>query len=373
MKKIFIVFIISVIVFTVLIVPCFASMTSSFGSYTNLFDPSDVVQARFYIDSDNYQDNNFYLVDLQQNTDYTFISTKGSRRFYFGESVLDSQNYNSVYSFKSSNLLNSDLLVNNAFTKNSDGSYTLTKLSSNERFSNIVNLDLPFNTYTLTVNVLSGNAPIRAQIDVDGYSLYYTFSSSGSYTFTESIRSVRFFLNSSVSDGSSSVVFNLSLNESSSSLPFEEYYIDPVYVNSDISVVSFNSGYFSDDTYIGINDILSGSTSNLFSSNQSSENEFYLIEGKLTVDQISSIIAGNNYQNGYNSGYDQGYKEGEYDGLNSSKFMNSTLLTAISAPFVIVSSALDFDILGINFYNILKVLFTLLLVAFVVNKLKGRE
>ena len=104
-----------------MVLPSFASMTSSFGSYTNLFDPSDVVQARFYTDSDNYQVNNFYSVDLKRNTDYTFISTKGSRSFYSGQLVYDETSNISVYSYDSLNLLNSSL-----FESGTRGGVTLT-------------------------------------------------------------------------------------------------------------------------------------------------------------------------------------------------------------------------------------------------------
>ena len=47
---------------------------------------------------------------------------------------------------KRKNLLNADGMVNGAFVKNDDGSYTFTKSSSSARFSNWVNISIPANT-----------------------------------------------------------------------------------------------------------------------------------------------------------------------------------------------------------------------------------
>ena len=370
MKKIFIIFLSMIVLSLSLVLPSFAVMTDSFGSYTNLFDPSDVVQARFYTDLDNYQNNNFYSVSLEPDTDYTFISTSGSRNFFVGENV-SYNGYSSVFSFDSWNKFpNSSTLI---------GSGTPLSIFS------LPDIELG-KTYYLVgtgTNISSSYFQVLFQLGTSYTNreiFYADFIWGGSanlvipFTVTQDMYNsygYNFTLQLITTGGESEFKFIMVTEEEyvNSYLP---YYFDPVYNDELTYVYNFRTpSSITSNTQIlvGINDVLSGSTSNKFSYNQSSQNEFYLVKGSLTPNQIADVLQ----QDRYNQGFTQGYKEGEFDGLNSTKFMNSTLLTAISAPFVIVSSALNFDLFGINFYYILQVIFTLLLVAFVVTQLKGRE
>lgn len=373
MKKIFIVFIISVIIATVLIIPCSASMTDSFGSYINLFDPSDVVQARFYTDLDNYQDNNFYSVDLVAGQPYTFISSKGSKSFYVGDDILYN-NYSSVFSFPSSNLL-----VNQPF-ESRGGSYTnytfsqssITPTSSFKiqafNGTNYVKTLYEFNVSSLGVSTITFTK------DSSFRSLFIGFN--GSYTDIG-----LFFDVSNLSNGTEYYLILNFLNLNLNSKQWDQIIISK---DSDTSwMPGYSKPFYNDNlTYyytftpsssgtwlVGINDVLSGSTSNKFSYNQSSENEFYLVEGSLTPDQVADVLQ----QDRYNQGYTQGYKEGEYDGMNSTSILKSTILTVLSGPFVVVSNALNFEIFGINIYTFIQIILTILIVAFLITRLKGRE
>ena len=197
------------------------------------------------------------------------------------------------------------------------------------------------------------------------YSVY--LDSSKTYTFLSTEGTKRFYVGESVSYNDSQCLFS-----------FDSWNL------SRLNTYSYSSSYFYEETYlcnidspgtyyIGINDVNSGSTSKLFSGSQSSSNAFYLLEGTLSFSDLTDSSNTSSYNSGYNSGYDSGYAVGETDGLSASKSLSSMVFSVLSAPFVIVSNTLNFEILGINILNLVKVILTILLIAFVITRLKGRE
>ena len=140
------------------------------------------------------------------------------------------------------------------------------------------------------------------------------------------------------------------------------YFTTPRYI-MDIYLFGLHGSNYDSDDYLFSVEALDNDVNN----------NIYLLEGFYSVDTLLSFRGDDFYNSGYDSGFDQGYKEGEYDGLESNNFMAKTLLTAVSSPFVVISNALNFEILGINFYRIIQLILTLLIVAFVMTKLKGRE
>lgn len=377
MKKIFIVFLTILIMVTCLALPAAAAMPEQFGEYNNLFDSSSTVTARFYDSPTSYQNNNFYSVNLIAGQPYTFVSSQGSNSFYAGEEILYN-NYISVFSFSSSNLLSNQPLesrggtyIDYTFSQNFNTSTSAFKIQAFNGLSYIKTID---EFYVSSLGVSS----INFIKDSSFNTLFIGFNGSSSDIGL-------FFDVSNLTNDSEYYLFinflNLDLNSKQwnqmiiskdSSSSWMPGYAEPFYNNNLTYFYTFTPSV-SGIWLIGINDLLAGSSENTFSSLQSSENEFYLLEGALTPGQVSEIIDGNNYQNGYNSGFNEGYKEGEHDGLNSSNFMENTILTIFSAPFVIAGNALNFDLFGINLYNLFQIILTVLIIAFVITKLKGRE
>lgn len=84
--------------------------------------------------------------------------------------------------------------------------------------------------------------------------------------------------------------------------------------------------------------------------------------------RISVLSNEEYYQEVYNKGYNEGYQVGRNDGINSDEeftiygFINAV----INAPIDFVEGALDFEVFGVNIASFVKMLFTLLIVAFVV-------
>lgn len=77
------------------------------------------------------------------------------------------------------------------------------------------------------------------------------------------------------------------------------------------------------------------------------------------------------YTNGYEYGYLKGYKQGFNEGqkLTESNLNDLTNLfaTILDFPFKFISNLLNFELFGINIFNIVKFFFTLLLIGFVIK------
>lgn len=84
--------------------------------------------------------------------------------------------------------------------------------------------------------------------------------------------------------------------------------------------------------------------------------------------RISVLSNEDYYQEVYNKGYNEGYQKGRIDGINSDEeFTVYGLINAvINAPIDFIEGALDFEVFGVNVAGFVKMLFTLLIVAFVV-------
>lgn len=75
------------------------------------------------------------------------------------------------------------------------------------------------------------------------------------------------------------------------------------------------------------------------------------------------------YDEGFTDGYSDGYTQGTYNGMQETESLKVGLLTILSAPFYVLGGILDFEILGINLFNIITGLLTVCLFAFVVKRL----
>ena len=67
------------------------------------------------------------------------------------------------------------------------------------------------------------------------------------------------------------------------------------------------------------------------------------------------------------AGGNEAYMNGFNDGLDSSKVFKNTLITMFSSPTYIFASIFDFELFGINFYQIIKVFITATVVIFLVK------
>ena len=109
---------------------------------------------------------------------------------------------------KRKNLLNADGMVNGAFVKNDDGSYTFTKTSDSARFSNLVEISIPADTIiSLSATSIEGTESAFAfQLKYkDGnYVSLGPFSPTklnyGSFKTTSEVEQVRLFFDSSVAN-----------------------------------------------------------------------------------------------------------------------------------------------------------------------------
>lgn len=356
---------------TCLALPTFAQLGSDFDGSPNLLDPSSTINT--FVDGSGNGLQPFYTVDLKPNTTYSFISTKGVDRFLCAP-IVDNQEYlyPIVYTFDSYNLSKFNSIT--------------VSVPSGQIYAEVRITDaLPVGTYTISYEV---DSPVYGLSSVFGYGsqwyltgpTYNSISSSdntvtGTITITQSlvnqgynyiyIRPIEGSAASSVT-ASSIKIFLADSSEQNNYIPV---YSDVFYKDSQFYVYSFKTPSSLSGQYaLGFKDSTID-VDTLYSRITSDDNTVYLIEGDVSMDSFIEDA----YQDGYNSGYDQGYKEGEYDGLNSDSFMQSTILTALSAPFVIIGNALNFNILGINIYTLIQVILTIVIVAFLITRLKGRE
>ena len=353
-----------------LALPSFADVGSDFDGSTNLIDSSSTINTLVDGSLDGLQP--FYLLNLQPNKTYSFISTKGVDRVLCSPVVYNPDfTYPIVYSFDTYNLSKT-----NSFTVNipSGSPYVEYRISN----------PLPAGTYNISYEV---DSPVYNLNSVFGsgsstYLLapnyrYITSSSkfvSGTITITQSMvdQGKNYIYIRPIEGASASGVsvksINIFLADSSESV-YIPVYSKTFYKDSQLFVYSFTTpGSLSGQYALGFKDSTIDSDS-LYSRITSDDNTVYLIEGDVSMDSFIDAA----YNNGYNSGYDQGYKEGEYDGMNSTSILKSVILTVMSGPFVIVSNALNFEIFGINIYTFIQIILTILIVAFLITRLKGRE
>lgn len=365
MKKILFVILSFVVVISTFIIPVFAAFPSSYLDNSNLLNSNQTVNAVF--GSEGLQP--LFYVDLDSNTSYTFVAPSGSDRFICSPIVDNvpgaSQSY--IFDYESTNLYTG-----------SDKSGSITNVGSQrsvlvyrvyETGTYYLNFDYDFSK-TITVDLLlqgsgvsdmyfpgftgtRGNFNTSVNISTlgsNGYLVFYVILTSRDTDTTYNVSNIYF-----------------------SQSPMNQYepgWSSPSYVDGYIQTYTFNTGLNGGGTYaIGFKDSMIDNNNQFFSRVQASDSKFYLVEGDLDLDSFYDYY----YNNGYNSGYDQGYKEGEYDGMNSTSILKSSILTVMSGPFVIVSNALNFEIFGINIFTFIQIILTILIVAFLISRLKGRE
>lgn len=335
------------------------SATVGSDSYgTNLLNSSDKSSVNVMIDpSSEGLAANFYNVDLSPSTTYTFISTQALDEVIIAPSV---NGY--VYAFDSYNLAyrNSQSFnsttsgyVNWIFSENvEEGSYHI----SFDISSNISSNYLFFLSGSNGVKVLksgsysSGDTSVSFDIDISssdiassGTTLYFRpFNVSSLGTVSVVVDSIELFI-SSVSD---------------------------VYVPVYSEIFSSNGTVYTFTTPESLsNPYVLGFIQNGVPTGAEGDVNIFLVEGVVNVHTISNTQK----DTWFNTGYTEGYSTGQTDGLESSNALGNIIFTILSAPFVIISNSLDFEILGINILNLVKVILTLLIVAFAITKLKGRE
>lgn len=74
---------------------------------------------------------------------------------------------------------------------------------------------------------------------------------------------------------------------------------------------------------------------------------------------------------GYNNGYSEGKEVGKAEAISDIGNTKGLLLTAVSAPFNAIKEALNFELFGINLAALFFFLFTAVLIAFVIKKLRS--
>lgn len=107
---------------------------------------------------------------------------------------------------------------------------------------------------------------------------------------------------------------------------------------------------------------------------------FSLYDIGLTDGYNNGFISGKNegysqgltdgYNNGFTSGSEQGYNNGYSQGVQNSsgKPLATMMFTLVEVPFTFLKNTLSFDLLGVNFYNLLLGLISVGVVLWVVKK-----
>lgn len=128
------------------------------------------------------------------------------------------------------NLLNADGMVNGAFVKNNDGSYTLTKISDSTRSSGWVNISIPANTHiSLSTTSIEGTAAFAFQFKHKDE----TYTSAGPlssaqlafapYIIKNEVVSVRVYFDQNVADGASLKISGLQIELGSVTTDYVHY------------------------------------------------------------------------------------------------------------------------------------------------------
>lgn len=380
MKKIFVFFFIILIIF---IFPCYAAVGGSFNNEDNLLQisSSSIAGADFiaYPGAPGVE-GSFFKVNLTSDQLYSFIALNAPSDKLLISPLLHDGDDNIVYGYNSSNkiVLRDDVFYSGGLTfrsDHSDGSITISGSSgSTATIYYLTNYYIPVGNYYFK---------IFSDKSLNGSSFYGSFTnestgvSGGDYGSGRSLVSNGDLFTFAFVVGPNQTLDNVKIYPGVYTELVSEFsigYSEVLYSDNPSSLVSFNPGkYSSGDYLIGILDSSSAPSDSVFSRVTSDENPYFFIEGFYTLNDVSTDIYDSIYENSFNSGYDSGYSSGQTDGLNSSSVLGSIILTVFNAPFVFINNVLDFEIFGINLLNIVRVLITLLVLAFVVTKLKGRE
>lgn len=359
MKKFFLILLSSVVLITTLIIPCFATLGDSYLNQPNLLDEYSTVSC-IVNGSGGLQP--FYYVNLEAGKDYTFYAPKGVNKLLVSP-IVDNPSflYPVVYERPSYNLYNGAQInsesgfIYKAFNPPNFGAGTYKFIFT---YSSSSSFDFFLQIGTTTANrvdllyqsVPAGSGRMEYEFTVPA-SLYEQFANN----MLLLVRALN-----------SDLTMNMIIvsDENADTNVYEPIFTNPFYYPYQLTMVNFHcekSGEYA----VGFN----ANDFDGYSRDTAADNPVVLVEGAYSFDSIVDDAFGN----GYDTGYDDGYKIGENDGLSSSSLLRSIIFTILSAPFVIVSNVLDFELLGINIYNLVKVSITILLIAWVITRLKGRE
>lgn len=152
------------------------------------------------------------------------------------------------------------------------------------------------------------------------------------------------------------------------------------WLNSNITLYNDNATLFSFTLGDQINDVISNINLRVsdyaFRSssyyNSSIGTRGYLKDFYISViNETNSTVYNTGYQNGYTIGKENGYNSGFNDGVNSNKTGFDNMMFAIAdVPIHIISSMLNFNILGINLMSFFMAIITLMLFVFLIRKFK---
>lgn len=359
MKKFLLMFLSSVVLITTLVIPCFATLGDSYMNQPNLLDEYSTVNC-IVNGFGNLQP--FYYVNLEAGKDYTFYAPKGVNKLLISP-IVDNPVYTFpvVYERPSYNLYNNSQI-------NSETGYIYRTFNPPTfgpgryklifTYSSSGNFDFFIQIGTTTLN---RHDLLHDYVPAGSGTLEYVFDVPAEY-YEEFSNNMLLFVRSLYGDLTMNMI--IVADEDSDTVVYEPIFTNPFYYPYQLTIVNFHcekTGEYA----VGFN----ASGIDGYSRDTAADNPVVLVEGSYSFDSIVDDAFGN----GYDTGYDDGYKIGENDGLSSSSMLRSIIFTILSAPFVIVSNVLDFELLGINIYNLVKVSITVLLVAWVITRLKGRE
>lgn len=365
MKKVLILFFIACLI-VLMTLPTFAATGDDrFGE--NLLSSFKRSNFDFYKSPNVRSSVNSLVLDLSENSSYSFISDIGVTDFYLAPIV-----GNNAYGFSSLNLFGEQILDKTCFNS--------TDLSTGFHLYNTGCIRANYSNKPIFIDsgVVSISFVYFVPSGLSGRAVYFTVNyTDGTSDVINSLSSVnspyevnytsdtdKTVSNVVVSAGDCSHIYlyNLCIRNGADS-SYTPFY-GRVYHSSDLtSLYNLSTDYVYNDYAL----IFGNPSTGLIPS----DNTMYFVNGELTINDITSSNSEASYNSGYDSGYDDGYKNGEYDGLEASKGLSSMVLTVLSAPFVIISNTLNFEILGINILNLVKVILTVLVVAFAIRKLKG--
>ena len=371
--------------------PSFAVFNEPFYDINNLLPnpTSNVVTSGTVITDDGSYDGCYLTkIDLDSNKDYTFISSKGSDRLLIAYKTLLGDGSSVFYTTNeySKNLLNT-FAYNSAYNGLTISGDEMGRIVVNglkyggNRVTLISNVTLAPGTYTFSYDYVCGVFD-HPSLELPDIHIGFEFPSmsdvvlgmdsvgSKSVTFTlDSFQTANLLFvigNDNVSF--TNFTFELQIERGSTATSYKPYHCDPlVWNDGSVSYVTFNSGIVRYDVYIGVKDPTEPLAADLYLSTLTSDsNYFYLLEGFYSYDDIYNLIGSDKYQ----SGFDVGYKQGETDGLNANSFFKSLIYSVFSGPFIFMSNAFNFEIFGINIYQLLTIFLTLMLVSFVIKCFK---
>lgn len=352
-----------------MILPSFAVVGEDFGSFDNLIDaPSlnNVTSGTFVMsDGTSVSDVPAWKVELKPSTTYSFISSGGGSDRLLIAPVVNVDGNNIFYEQASINYLylyNDTKVINGiTFSMSSDGSITMNGTSGNTTtVYYLTGFYIPPGEYYYKV---FGSRGLNGSNFYSSFSNEQTGAGSGDYgsgrwfTSNGNTYTFAFTIGPNLTMDNTVIYPGVYKEEVSS---FSVGYSQSFFIDENISLTSVTTPSVLSGQYIlALHDPTASDISDvMFSRITSDSNHFYLIEGEYTYSDVKAQIESDIGSSSYNLGYGEGYRVGESEGLEASKTLVSVVYSVLSAPFVIISNTLNFEILGINIINIVKITLT---------------